>query len=537
MGGIVGLLIDRTQQRRVRLGLAAVVFLLALGLFTFVAALAVQDGLKTEAQSTLAGYAKLRGQVVEAFTALQRDVTAAPCTPAFALQLRQVAFLPDGLSEFLYAPGGLVQCSVTKSSISPAYDLGAPDLAAPEPGGAAFWFDRDLGFVDLPGLSGTITIIGNFGVVTPRLAVEVGPNPWVSREIVIRAADGKWWHRAGDKGPYLRSLDAEATPGGLAWLGDRFSYLECDPAGAHCIVTEATLAGIVNVRRTALVGGILLTLLVAWWLSGTLHAGLRRHWSFEARFARHFGPARLQCTYQPILDLRTNRISSCEVLVRWRDLDERLVFPDQFLPVVEKRGLTIELTRHVVGKALRELSERLDPDRRIQVNFNVFPRDLARNDLVAMLAPLVAAYPQFDIVIEIVESDAVSFETATQQIGLLRSIGVGVYLDDFGTGFSNIRHLALLPLDGVKLDREFAMAPDESLMGQMLPGALDMVRRAGRIIVVEGVETSDRLAMLRLLEHVDYVQGYHIARPLDIERFARFLAERDVEQRKPRLVA
>jgi EAL domain-containing protein (putative c-di-GMP-specific phosphodiesterase class I) len=89
-----------------------------------------------------------------------------------------------------------------------------------------------------------------------------------------------------------------------------------------------------------------------------------------------------------------------------------------------------------------------------------------------------------------------------------------------------MHNLAGLSVDGVKLDRSFAMAPDNSMMAQMLRHAVEMIEETGRVMVVEGVETAERLALLRGMQaRIDFVQGYFIARPLDIADFAAFLRE------------
>ena len=538
MGGFVGILISKAHQRGIRLALLGGMFALLLLLGTGAAALLVQEGLRAEASIAIAPFAKLRSDVDAAFDALEHNVTATPCGPQFREQMRRVAYMPDGISEFLYAPDGVVQCASSMGTLASPEELGAPDLSAAEGYGLALWFDRDLDFLGLIGLSGTIGVRDGFGLVIPQQGLVLGPNPWVKRQVVLRTSTGRWWHRSGEPGIYAAVI--AGTTGVPDWWplrADVLQHLNCDADGLHCIATRTTIGDIVSARPWALVGAVLLCLFTAWWLSGLLHAALRRFWSFEARFLRHFNAETIICTYQPIMDLATGRISGCEVLVRWRDLDDRVIFPDQFLPIVERRGLTLELTRFVVERAYAELSAAIPNNRRLRVNFNIFPCDLAADTLVGLLSPFLAADDRFDTIVEIVESTAVSFDTASQQICRLRHAGVGVYLDDFGTGFSNIRHLALLPLDGVKIDREFAMSAEESLMGQMLPSVLDMVHRAGRTIVVEGVESADRLATLRALGGVDHVQGYHVARPLEIARFVAFLGEHDVSQRRPRLVA
>jgi EAL domain-containing protein (putative c-di-GMP-specific phosphodiesterase class I) len=130
------------------------------------------------------------------------------------------------------------------------------------------------------------------------------------------------------------------------------------------------------------------------------------------------------------------------------------------------------------------------------------------------------------LAVEIVENDMLP-EKASAEIEALREAGIGTYIDDFGTAYANIRTLADLPVEGVKLDRSFALAPDDSLLANLLGHAIEMIRATGRMIVVEGVETAARMALLKDA-NVDRVQGFFISKPLDIAAFVTFL-----EQHKP----
>ena len=90
-----------------------------------------------------------------------------------------------------------------------------------------------------------------------------------------------------------------------------------------------------------------------------------------------------------------------------------------------------------------------------------------------------------------------------------------------------MQSLAALSVDGVKLDRAFAMAADDTMMARMLHHAIDMIHATGRVMVVEGVETGERLALLRqLTARIDFVQGYYISKPLQICPFVEYLESR-----------
>ena len=196
------------------------------------------------------------------------------------------------------------------------------------------------------------------------------------------------------------------------------------------------------------------------------------------------------------------------------------------------------MTEFVVARAHAELSGTVPLQYQLQVNFNIFPRDLDALWISNTLQLFDTLEARFNPVVEIVETDAMQIEHAQSEIQALQRLGVKTHLDDFGTGYSNIENLARLPIDGVKLDRSFAMAPDGSLMCKMLGNAIEMIHAAGHKITVEGVETDARLSMLRSTGHVDFVQGYLISRPLDISRFVNLLVEQSTPQRlRPHLVA
>src|SRR5690606_23597403 len=110
--------------------------------------------------------------------------------------------------------------------------------------------------------------------------------------------------------------------------------------------------------------------IVAAAITGYVNRAIARYWSFEARFRRHLDADSIVCVYQPVMELETGEITGCEVLARWRDLDDSLVFPDRFIDIVERHGMTQFFTWLVAQRAFKELSEHLPEGRRLQVNFN-----------------------------------------------------------------------------------------------------------------------------------------------------------------------
>lgn len=527
MAGIAALFISARSLKSIGLAVWLASFLLLAGLVSFAVSLQGRETVRESVDYAMSDVYRLIESLDTAFDEMTRSVTASPCGAFYMRQLRRVAYLPDGLSEFFHVEDGRVICTLSAEHLEVAHDLGPPDIVRDGAVETRFWLDRDLGFTGLPGSVGTIVQRGAFATVIPPERVTLNLPLWIEAEAVLVAPDGRWWHRAGTRHIHQEVL---IVGPGLAWsgaVGPAIRRTTCDRDGHYCISTRIHLASVVVHRPTMIALIAIFAALGAGWVARGVRALIRRYWSFEARFLRNLDASSLLCAYQPILEMRSGEIAGCEVLVRWRDVDDTIVYPDAFLPIVARHGLMRQLTTLLVERAAAELVERLRPDIRLQVNVNIFPSELDASAIEQDFRPLRALPDRFTVALEVIESDALPLELVQREIEILRQAGYRIYLDDFGAGYSTIRHVAALDIDGVKLDKVFAMAPDGSVMAEMLHHAVGMVRSAGRKIVVEGVETAARLNQLsEPADRVDYVQGYHICRPLDIEGFAAFMEER-----------
>jgi sensor c-di-GMP phosphodiesterase-like protein len=483
----------------------------------------VQSKLRRATAAEVAPLEKLRVNVNKAFKDFHADVTARPCSSEFRSQLRRLAFRPDGISEFLYAPNGYTECSTTRQRFEPPVSFGPPDVKADEDLGYALWFDRDLEFIGLQGVRGTIALKEPFALVIPIQTTEESTSQWIKKELVMHARGDNWWHSGGHHGVYKRHLASKDGRSPHSQMLGTLRELTCDQQGLHCIAAEASLTEML-VGSTPIVAFAVLMLGM---LSASAASGVRsvlmRYWSLETRFCRNLNSKSLICAYQPIMNLKTGVISGCEVLARWRDVDGTIVPPDKFIKLVEEKGRTRQFTKLMIDKAYAELSSHIAPKHRLQINFNIFPRDLDSAVLLEMFSSFTAAHEPFDVAVEIIETDTICMEDAQREVQALSLAGVKTYIDDFGSGYSSIHRVAALSVEGVKLDRTFAMAPDDSMMARMIVHALEIVKTSGRTIVVEGVESLDRLELLRHTKQVDYVQGYLISKPLPIDAFAQFL--------------
>lgn len=490
----------------------------------------VRDMLRREISTEVAQLEGLSLSIRKAFGKLHADVTARPCSSEFRSQLRRVAFHPDGLSEFLYAPGGLAECSTTRQRFDPPVSFGPPDVSSDNDLGYALWVDRDLDFIGLQGIRGTIALSEPFALVIPIQTTEPSNSPWIRKELVLHVRHDNWWHTSGDHGVYKRHLARESDPGASSEFGT-LRQLSCDSQKLHCLAAEASLTELLAGSAPFAAFVVLMLGMLAASAASGAQSFLTQYWSLEARFKRNLDSESLICVYQPIMNLETGTISGCEVLARWRDVDGSIVSPDKFIRLIEQGGRTRQFTKMMIDKAYAELSAYIDGRTRLQVNFNIFPRDLDSAVLLEMFSSFTSAHGPFDVAVEIVETDTICMEDAQREIQALSLAGIKTYIDDFGSGYSSIHRVAALSVEGVKLDRTFAMAPNDSMMARMIVHALEIVKTSGRTIVVEGVEALDRLELLRHTKQVDYVQGYLISKPLPIDAFAQFLVSY-VEPRK-----
>lgn len=495
-----------------------ILFLAALGLGLGVLLVQVSEQVRRDRDAELTRIAAARDVVVTTLRKLNDEAPARGCSKALQVAMQRVAFLPDGLNKFLYAPDGVVHCSTNRTAFDPPYELGEADIRSGDANGLNLWIDRDLSYITHVARVGSIAALGDFAVVLPPRGSGGADAAWFDREVVIVAPEGRVWNVGGEEGLY-RNLAGEGVQGLSKWFG--LSGITCDAQSRHCVASNVYLAALGREWPAMVLLVVALAAAVAWLMTNYIVKGMKRYWSFEARFRRHF--EHVVAFYQPIVDLRSGQVSGCEVLARWCDIDGTIVPPDKFLGIVEKTNRTAEFTRLIVDRAYEELSAHIPEGRRLQVNFNIFGCDLFSETLLPIFDTFDRQPKNFDAAVELLENQDVDFECAQTAILALKAAGLKVYIDDFGIGYSSIERAATLAVDGVKLDRTFAMAPANTILERLLVQILDMLTIPGRTVVVEGVETKARLNLLRETGNVDYVQGYGISRPLPIHDFVAFL--------------
>ncbi len=213
--------------------------------------------------------------------------------------------------------------------------------------------------------------------------------------------------------------------------------------------------------------------------------------------------------YQPLFNLKTKRISTCEALLRWPHPERGMISPADFIPVAEEMGLIVEIGNRVLRRACGEC-RKWPADVRVAVNLS--PIQFRRGNVVEAIQKALQAsgLPANRLEIEITESLLVQDTEATRAALLqLRELGVRISLDDFGTGYSSLSYLHSFPLDKVKIDRSFLQGiADSERSLTLLRGVARLSADLGISVAVEGVETDAELALVASEAGVDEAQGF-----------------------------
>ncbi len=222
--------------------------------------------------------------------------------------------------------------------------------------------------------------------------------------------------------------------------------------------------------------------------------------------------------YQPFLNLRDNRVTGFEALLRWRHPVRGLVAPNEFIEIAEETGLIHSIGEWVVRRACATLAQ-WPEEIRIAVNFSAVQFQNAKVLQYVVRALADAGVSPNRLEVEITESTSISrFASAESLVKSLTELGVTISLDDFGTGFSSLTYLRKMPFSRIKIDqsfvREMLVQPDcEAIVKSVVGLAHDL-----RIdVVAEGVETQDQLDYLRQT-NCNEAQGYLIGRPMEAEK-------------------
>ncbi|KZY63715.1 hypothetical protein A3742_04850 [Oleiphilus sp. HI0071] len=235
----------------------------------------------------------------------------------------------------------------------------------------------------------------------------------------------------------------------------------------------------------------------------------------------------LEVYYQPKLDLKEGLILSYEALIRWSHPQRGLVSPQEFVAIAEENGLISDLGAYVLYAACNQTKKWQDMGfGPLSVSVNLAPRQLLEPHLKSIIiesiaeSGLDAGFLELELTESALKED---IQGVSERLADLREIGIKVSIDDFGTGYSSLSYLRHLPVDTLKIDREFIDNIECSKAQQAITKAIVVLSNSLDLkVVAEGAENEAQLDLLRSLG-CDYVQGYYVSRPLDKEAMEALL--------------
>ena len=218
--------------------------------------------------------------------------------------------------------------------------------------------------------------------------------------------------------------------------------------------------------------------------------------------------------YQPLVNLKSGKITTCEALLRWNHHSRGMISPAEIIPVIEDLGLIVDLGRWTLRTACMEC---MNWPEGVSVAVNFSPRQLHERDVLNEIRQALEAsgLPADRLEVEITESSLLRNTLETHDVlSQLHELGVRISLDDFGTGYSSLSYLHNFPLQKVKIDRSFLDGIDTDRPLTLLRGVAALSVALGMSVVVEGIETNEQLELISADGTVTEVQGYLFSRPV-----------------------
>jgi len=237
--------------------------------------------------------------------------------------------------------------------------------------------------------------------------------------------------------------------------------------------------------------------------------------------------------FQPIIDLASNHLAGFEALIRWNHPELGLISPGDFIPFAEETGLIADISRWCVKKTcslapefqLSALFNRIHVDT-LFLNVNISGQNICCEDFGQWIETVIvnSDCPQGMLKLEVTESSVLkNMDVAVQTLTRLQEIGVGIAMDDFGTGQSNLAYLNQLPISTLKIDQSFVTSRLDDLKNQQVVKLiLGFANVLDVNVVAEGIETVNDLKYLQSM-NCQYGQGFLFSRPLPLADALEFI--------------
>lgn len=256
-----------------------------------------------------------------------------------------------------------------------------------------------------------------------------------------------------------------------------------------------------------------------------MDARMRARHALELDLRKAIKNGEFELYYQPITNVKTGQIASCEALIRWHHPERGMIPPLDFIPIAEETGLIVQVGEWVLRQAC---AEAMRWPKHITIAVNLSPAQFKSRNLVPMVVSALATsgLPAARLELEITELVLLQDnEGAFAVLHQLRDLGIKIAMDDFGTGYSSLGYLRSFPFDKIKIDQSFIRdLPTKQDSVAIIRAVVGLSSSLGITTTAEGVETKEQLASVTA-EGCNEVQGYLFSRPQPAAEVQRILRE------------
>jgi EAL domain-containing protein (putative c-di-GMP-specific phosphodiesterase class I) len=267
-----------------------------------------------------------------------------------------------------------------------------------------------------------------------------------------------------------------------------------------------------------------------------MEEGVRFRLALEHEISPALEAGELTLVFQPVFDLASARVTAAEALLRWNHPVRGGIPPSVFIKVAEECGAITAIGRFVLRQACGQLRQWLDAGlSTTRMAVNISSIELLNPDFESFVREVLKANALSPGMLELEITESIFIEeesdTVVALLHSLRSFGVRLSIDDFGTRYSTLSYLSRLPIDTLKIDRSFVMGlPDDAGSIALTRSIIVLAQNLGLDVIAEGVETAAQAAFL-FGNGCQRIQGYHLSVPVSSEEFPETVRRIEQEMR------
>lgn len=254
----------------------------------------------------------------------------------------------------------------------------------------------------------------------------------------------------------------------------------------------------------------------------------------ENQIFQAFQNKEFELFYQPIINLKTKKITGCEALLRWNSPLHGLISPNLFIDVIENSSMVIPIGHWIINQALKDLrtiqdqlllNKKTDLAANFMMSINISGRQFTHSDFVNNLEDLREKHgiETKNIKLEMTERIMLDGAIALEALNQCHNQGYAISIDDFGTGFSSLQYLTQMPISFLKIDRCFVMKIlSDAKSKAVVSSIIHLAHAMGIEVIAEGIENNEESLVLETLG-ARYGQGYLFSKPVDVGRFLKLI--------------